>query len=84
MCKPIVFFGQGFIDAVVEVFVVREDDMAADVIQLFLMSDALSFMFRKHIQILPWSHLSRQDRQESRSSPQSTTMGHSGGCQRDS
>jgi hypothetical protein len=31
---PIVFVGQSFVDAVIEVFVVREDDVAANIIQL--------------------------------------------------
>ncbi len=34
MCVPIVLFGQSFVDAVVKVFVVREDDMAADIVEL--------------------------------------------------
>jgi hypothetical protein len=31
---PVGFVGEGFVDAVVEVFVVREDDVAADVVEL--------------------------------------------------
>jgi hypothetical protein len=31
---PVVFFGKGFIDAVVEVLVVGEDDMATDIVEL--------------------------------------------------
>ncbi len=34
MSVPIVFLGQGFINAVIEVLVVREEDMTADIIQL--------------------------------------------------
>lgn len=34
MSVPIVFFGKGFVNAVVEVFVVRENNMAANIIQL--------------------------------------------------
>jgi hypothetical protein len=34
VCEPIVVFGKGFIDAIVEVFVVGEDDMTANVIKL--------------------------------------------------
>lgn len=34
MRVPIVFSRQGFVDAVVEVFVVRKDDMTANIIQL--------------------------------------------------
>ena len=34
MVVPVGFVGKGFIDAVVEVFVVGEDDVAADVVQL--------------------------------------------------
>jgi hypothetical protein len=32
--EPIVLFRKGFVDAVVEVFIVREDDMASYVVQL--------------------------------------------------
>jgi hypothetical protein len=35
---PVLLSWQGFVDAVVEVFVVREDDMAADVVELVDMS----------------------------------------------
>jgi hypothetical protein len=31
---PIVGFGEGFVDAVVEIFIVGEDDMAADIVEL--------------------------------------------------
>ena len=31
---PIVLLGQGLVNAVIKVFVVREDDMAANVVQL--------------------------------------------------
>ena len=34
--EPIVVFGEGLVNAVVEVFVVGEDDMAADVVELVL------------------------------------------------
>jgi hypothetical protein len=34
MSVPIVFFGQGFINAIIEVFVVREDDMTTNIVQL--------------------------------------------------
>ena len=34
MCVPVIFFGQCLVDAVVEIFVVREDDMAADIVEL--------------------------------------------------
>jgi hypothetical protein len=35
---PVGVVGEGFVDAVVEVFVVRKDDVAADVVQLDGMS----------------------------------------------
>lgn len=31
---PVGFVGEGFMETVIEVFVVREDDMAADVVEL--------------------------------------------------
>ena len=34
MCVPIVVAGEGLVDAVVEVLVVGEDDMAANVVEL--------------------------------------------------
>ena len=34
MCVPVILFGQCLVNAVVEVFVMREDDMAADVVEL--------------------------------------------------
>ena len=34
MCVPIIFLGQRFIDTVVEILVVREDDMSADIVKL--------------------------------------------------
>lgn len=34
MGVPIVVFGQGLVNAVIEVFVVGEDDVAADVVKL--------------------------------------------------
>lgn len=34
MCVPVIFFGQCLSNAVVEVFVVRENDMAADIVEL--------------------------------------------------
>ena len=34
MGVPVVLLGEGLVDAVVEVLVVREDDMAADVVEL--------------------------------------------------
>ncbi len=35
---PICFFGKGLVDNIVEVFIVREDDMATNVIELWRMS----------------------------------------------
>jgi hypothetical protein len=32
MCVPVVFFRQGLVDAVIEVFVVRENDMTTDIV----------------------------------------------------
>jgi hypothetical protein len=37
MCVPVIVVGEGLVDAVVEVLVVGEDDMAADVVELWLM-----------------------------------------------
>ena len=34
MGVPVVFLGQGFVNAVIEVFVVRENDMTTDIVQL--------------------------------------------------
>ena len=34
MCVPVVFFGQCLVNAVVEVFVVREDDVPANIVEL--------------------------------------------------
>lgn len=34
MCVPVIIFGKSFIDAIVEVFVVGEDNVAANVVQL--------------------------------------------------
>ena len=34
MCVPVIFIGQGLVNAVVEVFVVREDDMPANIVKL--------------------------------------------------
>ena len=34
MCEPVVFFWKGFVNAIVEVLVMREDDMSADIVQL--------------------------------------------------
>ena len=34
MRVPVVLLGEGLVDAVVEVFVVREDDVAADIVEL--------------------------------------------------
>ena len=34
MGEPVFLFGKSFIDTVVKVFIVREDDMTADVVQL--------------------------------------------------
>lgn len=34
MCIPVIFPGQCFIDAIIEVLVMGEDDMAADIVQL--------------------------------------------------
>lgn len=34
MCVPVIRFGQGLVDAVIEVFVVREDDMSSDIVEL--------------------------------------------------
>ena len=38
---PVGFVGEGFVDAVVEVFVVGEDDVAADVVELKAMLNIL-------------------------------------------
>ena len=35
MCIPIILFRQSFNDAVVEIFVVREDDMASYIVKLY-------------------------------------------------
>lgn len=37
MCVPIVFLGEGFVNAIVKVLVVRENDVAADVVKLELL-----------------------------------------------
>lgn len=34
MCVPVIFIGQCLVNAVVEVFVVREDDMPANIVKL--------------------------------------------------
>ena len=34
MCVPVVFFGQCLVNAVVEIFVVREDDVPANIVEL--------------------------------------------------
>jgi hypothetical protein len=34
VCEPVILVGEGFVDAVVKVLVVGEDDMAADVVEL--------------------------------------------------
>ena len=34
MCIPIILVGQCLLDAVVKIFIVREDDMPADIIEL--------------------------------------------------
>lgn len=34
MGVPIIFFGQSFVNAIIEVFVVRENDMTADIVEL--------------------------------------------------
>lgn len=41
MGVPVLLSGQGFINAIVEVFVVGEDDMAADVVELRGESDGV-------------------------------------------
>ena len=38
MCVPIIFLRQRLINAVVEVLVVRKDDMTADIVQLYHIS----------------------------------------------
>jgi hypothetical protein len=42
MGVPVVLARESFIDAVVEVLVVRKDDMAADIVELYLSSVSLS------------------------------------------
>jgi len=42
---PICFFGKGLVDNIVEVIVVREDDMASDIIELWRMSDKIEESF---------------------------------------
>jgi hypothetical protein len=37
VCEPVVVVRKGLVDAVVEVLVVREDDMAANVVELGLL-----------------------------------------------
>lgn len=39
MRVPVILFGESFVDAVVEVLVVREDNMAADVVELLVQLD---------------------------------------------
>lgn len=34
MCIPIIRLGKSFVDAIIEVFVMRENDMSADIIEL--------------------------------------------------
>ena len=45
MGEPIILLGQCFVDAIVEVFVVREDDMAAHIIKLVIASVANSELY---------------------------------------
>jgi hypothetical protein len=45
MCVPIVFVRQGFVDAVVEVLVMGEDDMAADIVELIMISHWSMWIF---------------------------------------
>ncbi len=34
MCEPVIFFGESFVNAVIEILVMGEDDMSADIVQL--------------------------------------------------
>lgn len=43
MGEPVVLLGEGFVDAVIEVLVVGEDDMATDIVQLVESRSACSF-----------------------------------------
>ena len=42
MCVPVIGFGQCLVNAVVEVFVVREDDMPANVVELEICQNRVS------------------------------------------
>ena len=46
MCVPIIRFGQCLVNAVVEVFVMREDDMPANVVELGLCQSRVSLQAR--------------------------------------
>jgi len=69
MCIPIIGFGQGFIDAVVKVFVVGKDNVSSDIVELE-MNLAIAVYIWKHIDVRSprASHRWKLNHQESRSS----------------
>ena len=79
MCIPIVGLGQGFIDAIVEVFVVGEDNVSSDIVELE-MSSAIVGCNGECVDVRSprASHLWKLNHRESRSSRQSATRGRPG------
>jgi len=60
MSVPILFFGQGFVNAVVEIFVVGENNMAANIVKLFALALACIFSNKsKKTYEAFWSHIRR-------------------------
>ena len=81
MCVPVILLGQCFVDAIIEVFVVRKYDMSSDIIELGIPSQHLLWssccQLQRHgdVQNLQESHLSMRDHQGFRSNLLSSMMG---------
>jgi len=80
MAVPVIVVGKSLVDAVIEVLVVREDDVATNIVKLlssqFLFSP-VSFYQERNVRSLRGSHRWKQDHRGSRWSQQSTKMDRS-------